>query len=92
MDAGQGKVTSITTTSSPAKPTDAFGFQAKSTTTTYTYFFFEDIDDNWYILRLHNDTKVAAYVKGTDGYESVYVDETSEPSGSQSFSNYGDVF
>jgi hypothetical protein len=78
--------------SSSAKPTDAYGYSAKSITATYKYFFFEDASLNWYILRKTIATGQIDYSKGTGGYESVYVNSTSAPVGPMTFDNYGAIF
>lgn len=74
------------------KATNAYGYQAKSTTASYTYFFYEDASLNWYIMRKTIATGVMDYTKGTGGYASVYVDSTSAPSGSPTFASYGNTF
>lgn len=74
------------------KATDAYAYQAKSNDGTYKYFFYEDGAGNWYIMRLVITTGVATYTKGTGGYTSVYVDSTSAPSGSPTWSTYDVVF
>lgn len=74
------------------KATNMYGFQAKSTTASYTYYFYEDASLNWYIMRKTIATGVMDYTKGTGGYASVYVDSTSAPSGSPTFASYGNTF
>lgn len=73
------------------KVTDAYGYQAKSVVGTDKYFFYEDGNGNWYVLKL-NSSSVATYTKGTGGYASVYVDSTSAPSGSPTFDTYDATF
>lgn len=73
------------------KATDAYSYQAKSEAGGYKYFFFEDGDGNWYILRLDSNS-VASYAKGTGGYASVYVNPTSAPSGSPTWGTYDQIF
>jgi hypothetical protein len=74
------------------KATNGYSISAISETATYKYFFFEDASLNWYILRKTLATNVFEYTKGTGGYESVYVDATSGPSGSPTFDTYGATF
>lgn len=74
------------------KATDAYAFQATSTTASYVYYFYEDGAANWYILRETIATGVYDYAKGTGGYESVYVNSTSAPSGSPTFDSYEAIF
>lgn len=74
------------------KATNMYGYQAKSTTASYTYYFYEDSSLNWYIMRKTIATGVMDYTKGTGGYASVYVDSTSAPSGSPTFASYGNTF
>lgn len=74
------------------KATSAYGYQAKSATASYTYYFYEDAALNWYIMRKTIATGVMDYTKGTGGYASVYVDSTSAPSGSPTFASYGNTF
>lgn len=74
------------------KATNMYGYQAKSTTAAYTYYFYEDASLNWYIMRKTIATGVMDYTKGTGGYASVYVDSTSAPSGSPTFASYGNTF
>ncbi len=78
--------------SSGGKATDAYGYQAKSDDGTYTYWFFEDASLNWYVRRKHNTTLIHDFTKGTGGYESVYVDKDSAPSGSPTYDTYGATF
>ena len=87
VDAG-----SISTTSSPPKPTDAYSVAAISETATYKYFFFEDVDQNWYILRKTLATNIYDYAAGSGGYESVYDSPTTDPTGSPTFGTYGTIF
>lgn len=88
---GNLKVTSSGSSSS-GKATDAYGYQAKSNDGTYTYFFFESADTNYYILRKHNTTGQAHYAKGNGSYTTVYVDEETAPSGSPTWGTYGSTF
>lgn len=74
------------------KVTSKYSISAISETATYKYFFFEDASLNWYIMRKTLATSIFDYAKGTGGYESVYVDSTSGPSGSPTFANYGSTF
>lgn len=82
----------ITTTSAPAKDSDRFGIQAISNDGTYKYFFFEADDADYYITRKNLTTSVYTYTAGTGGYSTVYVDDTSGPSGSPTWGNRGTVF
>lgn len=87
-----GVSSSAGSSSSLAKATDAYSIAAISETGTYKYFFFEDADLNYYIMRKTLATNIFAYTKGTGGYTSVYVDATSGPSGSPTFASYGATF
>ena len=78
--------------SSSGKATDAYGFQAKSEDATYVYYWFEDASKAYYIRRKHKTTLVHTFAKGTGGYESVYVDAVSGPSGTPVWDSYGDIF
>lgn len=80
------------TPTSGDKVTQKYAISAISLTDTYKYFFFEDASKNWYILRKTLATSIFDYAKGTGGYQSVYVDSTSGPSGSPTFDSYGDIF
>lgn len=75
-----------------AKPSDAYSYSAKSLNGNYKYFFFEDKDNNWYILRKNTATEVVDYAKGTGGVSSVFVDKDSAPSGSPTFASYAATF
>lgn len=70
----------------------SYGIQAISDDGTYKYFFFEDNDANYYILRKHIANKVFDYTAGTGGYSSVYQDATSGPSGSPTWGDKGTIF
>jgi hypothetical protein len=83
---------SLSVTSAPPKPSDAYSIVAISETATYKYFFFEDKDANWYILRKTLATNVFDYAAGTGGYESVYDSPTTDPTGSPTFDTYGATF
>jgi hypothetical protein len=87
VDAG-----AISVSSAPPKPSDAYSIVAISETATYKYFFFEDKDLNWYILRKTLATNVYDYAAGTGGYESVYSSPTADPTGSPTFDTYGAIF
>ena len=87
VDAG-----AISVSSAPPKPSDAYSIVAISETATYKYFFFEDKDLNWYILRKTLATNVYDYAAGTSGYESVYDSPTTDPTGSPTFDTYGVIF
>lgn len=75
-----------------ARATDAYSIQAISDDGTYRYFFFEDADANYYIMRKTTATSLFKYTKGTGGYSSVYVDATHGPSGTPSWADYGSTF
>lgn len=83
---------SLSVASAPPKPSDAYSIVAISETATYKYFFFEDKDANWYILRKTLATNVFDYAAGTGGYESVYDSSTTDPTGSLTFDTYGATF
>jgi len=72
--------------------TTEWGYCADSLTATYQYYFFEDKSLNYKIMRETLATGVYAYATGTGGYTSVYVDKTSDPSGSPTFGTYGEIF
>ncbi len=74
------------------KPTDRYGYSAKSVTATYKYYFFEDRDGNWYILRKTIATDLVEYAQGSGGVDSVFADNTSDPSGSPVFASYATTF
>jgi hypothetical protein len=74
------------------KATDAYGFQAESSTATYTYYYYEDGAGNWYILRETLASGVFDYAKGVGGYASVYTSPTTGPSGSPTFASYDATF
>ncbi len=74
------------------KPTDGYSYSAKSLSGSYKYFFFEDKDNNWYIMRKNTSTEVVDYAKGTGGVSSVFVDKDSAPSGSPTFASYAATF
>jgi hypothetical protein len=92
IDEATGRLLVTSNSSGSTKATDSYGISAISETATYKYFFFEDASLNWYILRKTLATSVFNYTKGTGGYESVYVDSTSDPSGSLTFDTYGATF
>ncbi len=82
----------LVTSISPTRPTDPYGYQAKSTTATHSHYFFEDADGNWYIKRKTLATEVFDYTKGTGGYDTVFVDKDSAPSGTLTWGSFGDTF
>ena len=82
----------VTTTVEPSKPTDVYSIAAISDDGTYKYFFFEDKDLNYYVMRKMKTTSVFQYTKGTGGYSAVYVNSTSGPSGSPTWGTYGATF
>ena len=84
------EVTSAIQTAS--KATDRYAYSAKSETATYKYYFFEDKDGNWYILRKTLATEVVRYAKGTGGIDSVFDSSTTDPSGSVTFASYATTF
>jgi len=69
-----------------------WGYCADSLTATYQYYFFEDKSLNYKIMRITLTTGVIAYATGTGGYTSVYVNNTSDPTGSPTFGTYGAIF
>lgn len=75
-----------------SKATDRYAYSAKSETATYKYFFFEDKDGNWYILRKELATEIVRYAKGTGGIDSVFDSSTTDPSGSVTFASYATTF
>lgn len=74
------------------KATDAYSYQAKSNDGTYTYWFFEDADGDWYIRRKHDTNETHTFTKGTGGYSSVFVNKNSAPLGSPTWADYGTTF
>lgn len=74
------------------KATDAFSYAVTSETVTHTYYFFEDGNGNWYIRRKDKTTGVHDFSKGIGGYESVFVNNTSAPSGSPTWGTYDETF
>ena len=83
---------SINASSVPAKSSDEFGITAISEDATYKYFWFEADDADYYIMRKNKTTKVFTFTKGTGGYTTVYVNETSGPSGSPTWGTRGATF
>lgn len=81
-----------TSVGSPGKPTNNFSYSAKSLNGSYKYFYFEDKDNNWYIMRKNTSTEVVDYATGTGGVSSVFVDKDSPPSGSPTFASYASTF
>lgn len=74
------------------KATDAYSYQVTSETASYVYWFFEDGVGNWYIRRKNKTTGVHDFSKGIGGYESVFVNNTSAPSGSHTWGTYDETF
>lgn len=83
---------SINASSVPAKSSDEYGITAISEDATYKYFWFEADDADYYVMRKHKTTKVLTFTKGTGGYTTVYVNETSGPSGSPTWGTRGATF
>lgn len=79
-------------TINPVAGASTYGIQAISDDGTYKYFFFEDNDANYYILRKHIANKVFDYTAGTGGYSTVYQNSTSGPSGSPTWGDKGTIF
>jgi len=79
-------------TSTPTRHTDAYGIQAISDDGTYKYFFFENDDTNYYVMRKNLTTKVFSYTKGTGSYTTVYQSEILAPSGSPTWGTRGATF
>jgi len=77
---------------SSGKATNAYSVSAISDDGTYKYFYFEDADLNYYIMRKDIATKVFTYTKGTGGYSAVYVSSSAGPSGSPTWGTYGGTF
>jgi|CXWK01.1.fsa_nt_gi hypothetical protein len=77
---------------SSGKTTDAYGIQAISDDGTYKYFFFENDDTNYYVMRKNLTTKVFSYTKGTGSYTTVYQSEILGPSGSPTWGTRGATF
>jgi hypothetical protein len=75
-----------------AKTTEKYSISAISEDASYKYYFFEDASLNYYIMRKTLATKVFEYTKGVGGYESVYVNATSGPSGTPVWGTYGETF
>lgn len=73
-------------------PTANYGYCAKSETATHQYLFYEDANDNWYVLRRNLTTEVVDYGKGVGGYQSVYVDKTTAPTPAPTYDTYGATF
>lgn len=83
---------SSTSGSTSSKPTDAYRYSAESITATYEYAFYEDESGNWYIER---ETLASGYVHftaGSGGVASVYVNDTSDPSGAPTWGTYAETF
>lgn len=72
--------------------TAAYSIQAISNDGTYKYFFFENDDTNYYILRKNLTTSVFSYAKGTGSYTTVYQSEILGPSGSPTWGTKGAIF
>lgn len=89
---GGGGSSSTSTSSAVTSPTDGYGYCAKSTTATYKYYFFENKDGNWYILRKTIATEVVDYAAGTGGYASVFNSSTTDPSGTPTFGAFSTIF
>lgn len=79
-------------TSGVSKATAAYSISAISDDGTYKYFWFEDADLNYYIMRKNLTTSVFTYTKGTGGYAAVYQSSILGPSGSPTFASYGATF
>lgn len=75
-----------------SKDSNSYAYQAKSVTSTYKYFFFEDRAGGWMIKRKTLSTGVFNYAKGTGGYDSVYDSPTTDPTGSLTWGSYGEIF
>lgn len=74
------------------KATSNYAISAISDDGTYKYYWFEDADLNYYIMRKTSATSVFAYTKGTGGYTSVYQSSVLGPSGSPTWGTYGATF
>jgi hypothetical protein len=89
---GSGNATSEKQDDVITKIPTTWGCCADSLTATYQYFFFEDKNLNYKIVRETLATGVIAYATGTGGYSSVYVNNTSDPAGSPTWGTYGEIF
>lgn len=78
--------------STSGKATGSYSISAISDDGTYKYFWFEDADLNYYIMRKTLATSVFTYTKGTGGYAAVYQSDVLGPSGSPTFASYGNTF
>jgi hypothetical protein len=84
---------SSSSASSSGGPLATYGYSAKSTTDTYKYFFYEDSEGAWCIIRKNLSTEVVDYARGTGGYDTVYVDSTTAPTvDSGDFVSWGEAF
>lgn len=83
---------SIPVTITGGKASDEYGINAISEDATYKYFWFEADDLDYYIMRKNKTTKVLTFTKGTGGYTTVYVNETSGPSGTPTWASRGATF
>lgn len=92
VDPNTGGLLVTVSGSNSGRETDSYGIGAISETATHKYFFFENKDLDWYILRKTLATNVFDFARGSGGYESVYVDKDSAPSGSPVFDTYGATF
>ncbi len=59
---------------------DSYAYQAKTIADGYTYYFFEDGAGAWYIRR-KDANNLHDFSHGTGGYESVYINSTTSPTG-----------
>lgn len=75
-----------------SSPTASYGYCAKSETATHQYLFYEDANDNWYVLRRNLSTEVVDYGKGVGGYQSVYDTPTTAPTPAPTYDTYGATF
>lgn len=82
----------MSSTSGASKDANKYAVSAISDDGTYKYFWFEDADKNYYIMRKHLTNLVFTYTKGTGGYEAVYQSATQGPSGTPTWDSYGDTF
>jgi len=82
----------FSTASTPPKSSDEYGINAISEDATYKYFWFEADDLDYYIMRKNKTTSVFTFTKGTGGYTSVYINETSGPTGSPTWGTRGATF
>ena len=90
--ATQAQVNTDGSLKTTAKIKDSYAIQAKSNDGTYTYYFRENATPDYALMRKHDTTGVWSFAKGTGSYTTVYVDESSAPTGSPTWGTYGAIF